>query len=108
MCGNVAQVGVRAAIFVDDVSKLLAVGREISGLRFPFRIGGPGDLFGGDIEERDVWIATSFVGGDEQNAAVRRDRTDAAATLALMLGEIFGCAGGNVNAINIRVVEACV
>lgn len=62
---RISEIYIGAAIGVDCVRELLAVGRQVPRTGFPLCVSDPGELPGRDIEKRDVLVAALGVGCDQ-------------------------------------------
>src|SRR6185437_1810032 len=68
--GTIDEIQLRAAIFVDQVSEAMSIGREFTRLGLPLEIGYPRNLLRGNVEQRNI-IKTAFaVGSDERRRAI--------------------------------------
>ena len=70
--GSIHEIGVDHPIFIDDIAEAFAVGRKISGVGFPFQVGDPCDLFGGDVEQGDVHVTALGIGTQQQCLVIGR------------------------------------
>ncbi len=98
-----ARIGVASAVGIDDVGEALAVRRKIARIRFPLRIGGPGDLLCCQIKKSDIRESARAIGTNKESVAIGRDGRDERAALAFVRCEILGGAECHIDAIHIRI-----
>ena len=66
----ISEIGIDHTIFVHSVGVALAVGRKIPGEGFPFHVGDPGDLFAGDVHQRDIHVTALSIRAKQESSIV--------------------------------------
>src|SRR3954471_18901053 len=93
-----------STVFVNVIRELFAVRREVARGSFPLRVRYPAQLLGGDIEQGHVIVAALSIGAEQDGFAVGREVGGRDLLLALVLRQVLGSAGGDVDEVSVRVI----
>ena len=67
---EIAEIHLSAPILIDVISEMHAVWRELAGTRLPLRVGHPGYLFAGNIEQGNILESAFLIRGEQNLTAI--------------------------------------